>query len=97
MSEFYGDNTAVTYGTTIDSLTFVGGKKIDLHSRWTATLYKENGQWKIVSLQFGVNVFDNPILSAVKKSIVYFSLGGILAGLIVGVFIGKRTKKKVLA
>lgn len=97
LSEFYGDNTAVAYGSTIDSLSFTGGSKMEVPSRWTATLFKQNGQWKIVSIQFGVNVFDNPVLSTAKKSITYFSIGGVIAGLILGMFISRLIKKRKLA
>lgn len=92
LSEFYGD-TAVAYGSVIDSLSFADGQEIKLPSKWTATLVKENGQWKIVSLQFGVNVFDNPVLSAAKKSIIYFSFGGAAVGLILGLIITRFRKK----
>ncbi len=97
LSEFYGTNTAVAYGATVDSITFIGDKKVELPSRWTATLYKENGGWKIVSLQFGVNVFDNPLLSTAKKSVLYFSIGAIVLGLIAGIFVGKSMRKKGFA
>lgn len=97
LSEFYGNNTAVSYGGTMDSISFIGGKKVTLPSRWTATLFKENGKWKIVSLQFGVNVFDNPLLSAAKKSIIYFSISGVVLGLIAGIFVGKSMRKKRFA
>lgn len=97
LSEFYGSNTAVSYGGTMDSISFLGGKKVTLPSRWTATLYKENGKWKIVSMQFGVNVFDNPLLSAAKTSVIYFSIGGVVLGLIVGLFVGKSMRKKRFA
>ena len=85
LTEFYGD-TAIAYGTSVDHYTFVAGMEMDVTSKWSTTLVKENGSWKVVSLQFTSNLFDNPLLTNAKASNKYYALGGIVLGLILGFF-----------
>lgn len=92
LSEFYGD-TAISYGTAVDHYSFIGGLEMDVTSRWSTTLVKKNGVWKVVSLQFTSNLFDNPLLSSAKTSAKYFGIGGALAGILIG-FIGCRFLRK---
>ncbi len=84
LTEFYGD-TAIAYGTIENHFTFTGGVTMNLPSKWTATLIKEEGEWKVVSLALTSNIFDNPLLSAAQASAKYFSIGGLIAGLLLGV------------
>lgn len=94
LTEFYGD-TAVAYGTAIDHFSFVGGMELDLVSKWQTTLIKENAQWKVVSLQFTSNVFDNPLLSSANSTSKYAGVGGFVLGLIVCMIaVWLKNKKK---
>jgi ketosteroid isomerase-like protein len=93
LTKFYGD-TAIAYGTSLDHYSFVGGLEMDLTSRWTATLVKENGQWKVVSLTFTSNLFDNPLLANAKASAKYFGFGGLVVGLLIGFFGVRFFRKK---
>ena len=93
LTEFYGD-TAVAYGTSVDHYTFMAGMEMDVTSKWSTTLIKENGAWKVVSLQFTSNLFDNPLLSNAKAFNKYYALGGIALGLILGFFGLKFFRRK---
>ena len=93
LSKIYGD-TATAYGTDQDHYTFIGGTTMDLTSKWSATLIKENGSWKVVSLQFTSNIFDNPLLSKATASATYFGIGGLVIGLILGFLLFKILRKK---
>lgn len=93
LTKFYGD-TAIAYGTSIDHFSFVGGLEMNLTSKWMATLIKENGSWKVVSLQFSSNLFDNPLLTNAKASAKYFGFGGLVAGLLIGFFGVRFFRKK---
>ena len=44
------------------------GMEFDLENRWTATLVKDDGQWKIAAYHVSSNIADNPILTLAKKS-----------------------------
>ncbi len=92
LTEFYGD-TAIAYGSAVDHYTLVTGKEMDVTSKWSTTLIKENGAWKVVSLQFTTNLFDNSLLSIAKASNKYFGIGGLILGLILGFFGVKLLRK----
>ncbi len=93
LTEFYGD-TAIAYGSAVDHYTFVTGKEMDVTSKWSAVLVKDGGAWKVVSLQFTTDLFDNPLLSIAKASNKYFGIGGLALGLILGFFGVKLLRKK---
>lgn len=93
LSEIYG-NTAVAYGATIDHYTFAAGMTMDLTSTWSATLVKENDSWKVVSLQFTSNLFDNPLLAKATALSKYFGIGGLIIGLILGFILVTFLRKK---
>lgn len=59
---FY-DNTAVAYGTTAETYSFADGVDFDFKGHWTATLHKNNDDWKIVALHFSTSITDNPLLN----------------------------------
>ncbi len=93
LTKFYGD-TAIAYGTAVDRYTLVAGGEMDVTSKWTTVLIKENGVWKVVSLQFTTNLFDNSVLSAAKASAKYFGIGGLVAGLLIGFLSVRLFRKK---
>lgn len=92
LTKFYGD-TAIAYGTAVDHYTLANGKEMDVTSKWSTTLIKENGVWKVVSLQFTTDLFDNPLLSIAKATNKYFGVGGLVLGLILGLFGAKILRK----
>jgi len=91
----YGD-TAVAYGTSVDTFDFRGGEVFEVESRWTTTLLRHEGQWKVVSLQFTTDVFDNPLLNKARNSL--FLASGVGAACGVGsvglLFLLVRLKRK---
>lgn len=84
LTEFIGDNVGLTHGTSTDTYTFSDGDTRVMTSRWTATVYKDNGKWKIVNLHIGANLFDNPVVSSVKSYAYKAGLGAGIGGLVVG-------------
>lgn len=93
LSEIYG-NTAVVYGSMFTYYTFAGGMELEIPTKWTITLLKENGTWKVISMQFTANLFNNPLLSKATSSAKYFGIGGLLLGLIFGFLIFRFLRKK---
>lgn len=94
LADIYG-NTAVAYGTSDDHYTLSAGMEFAVHSRWSATLYKENDTWTIVNFHASTNMFDNPLLNAARTGAYWAGGGGLIAGIALGGFLVylKRPKR----
>lgn len=84
---FY-ENIAVAYGKSIEKYKLAGGLEFDLLGRWTATILKQNNQWKIIALHFSANLFENDLLDNANRmnwivGAIMFVIGGVLM-LVVG-------------
>jgi len=90
---FYGD-TAIGYGKTVDNFELVRGLNFTLDGNWSATVVKIDNQWKVVTIHFSSNLFDNAILNNVKRVNKLYALGGFIAGVILLLIIGWMRKKK---
>jgi hypothetical protein len=42
------------------------GRGFDIAGRWTATMIKDNGQWRILAIHAGTNFLDNPVINAIE-------------------------------
>ena len=62
------------------------GMEFDLENRWTATVVKTDGRWKIASYHVSANILDNPVLTAAKKSTYWAAGAALLVGLLIGGF-----------
>lgn len=104
LSVLHGADTAVAFGSVHDDMsfkrgtaaTFVGaGSKMALDSRWTATLVRKAGEWKLASYHVSANLFSNPVLALGTKAagrvagIAGFLVGAVLA-LLIGWFLWRR-------
>lgn len=85
-------NVAIADGTMEDEFTSTLRGPFKLNSNWTTTLAKINGEWKVVALHLSANVFNNVLLDDAKKAIAYTTGGGLLAGALIGWFLGRRKK-----
>ena len=77
---------AVSWGNLNDYFVLTDGRDLPLNSRFTATIARREGGWKVTAFHISVNAFDNPILKvAVKKVGAMFALGGALLGVPIGI------------
>jgi ketosteroid isomerase-like protein len=104
LSILHGDNTAIAFGSIHDDFTLNrgiartavlgSGDKFALDSRWTATIVKKDGQWKLASYHVSVDAFSNPILSkavaVAKPAAIIAGIVGLLLGAIVTWFFMRR-------
>ncbi len=97
LSVLYGDDTAVARGSQEDQFELNDGSKFTLLSRWTATVVKQDEQWKVASFHVSSNIFDNPILSTATGWLMKVGLIGGLVGLILGLGLGRVTKRRSAA
>jgi hypothetical protein len=84
LTEFVGDNIGLSHGISTDTYVFSDGDTRTMKSRWTATLIKDNGKWKILNLHVGANILDNPVTEAAKGYVTKVGIGAGLGGLILG-------------
>ena len=93
-ARFLGNgDVAVADGTMEDEFFPIIRGPFRLSSKWTTTIAKVNGEWKIISLHLSANVFNNVLLDEAKSALLYTGGGGVLAGLLLGWFLGRRGKR----
>ena len=84
-ARFLGDgNVAIADGTMEDEFFPVIRGSFKLSSKWTTTIARINGEWKIVSLHLSANVFNNSLLDEAVKALKYAGAGGLAVGLLLG-------------
>ena len=79
-------NVAISSGEMKDHYVLGRGPSVDLNSRWSATLVKENDRWLLISFSASTNAFDNEVITLYLTSQKYLvsAIAGII-GLVVGV------------
>jgi ketosteroid isomerase-like protein len=95
LSRLYANNTvAVATGRADAMLDLRGGSrmKYTLPLRWTATLSRSNGTWKLAAIHFSADLSDNPYLTALSSFWKWVTAGTGLAGLVIGYFVGRRRR-----
>lgn len=75
MTNIYGGRFGVCYGTSADTYELTDGRKFTFDSSWTATMIKEDDQWKLLALHVSVNPIDNPLIEGYRSA---FGFGGVL-------------------
>lgn len=81
---------AMAHGTSDDAYEFQGGMRLAIVTSWSATLVRQDGEWRIASLHFSFNLFDNPLLNAARFSVIVASGIGLVCGLLTGVLYMRR-------
>jgi hypothetical protein len=87
LTDFVGDNIGLSHGTSTDTYVFQDGDTRTMTSRWTATVFKDGGKWKLLNVHIGTSFMDNPYVSAVKSYVYKVGFGALLVGLVAG-FVG---------
>ena len=90
--------TAIAWGSSKDHYLLTDGTEFNQDTRWSATVVKKDGKWKVASVHISVDMFDNPILNmAIKKTAIWVGAiaggGGLLVGLVVGALIFRSRSK----
>lgn len=89
---FYADS-AVAYGTTVDTYELSDGLSFQLKAAWSTTVTKTDGQWKVAALHFSTNLFDNALLNSAERLIWIVGVAAFAAGLLLA-WLGLRLTRK---
>jgi ketosteroid isomerase-like protein len=100
LTELSADKTwGVVWGKGVEKYVLSDGRPFEMHTRWTATVVKENdGHWRLRTIHIGTNFLDNPILTAAEHAIGKAAAVGGAIGLLLGVlgtWLVMRKKKGV--
>jgi ketosteroid isomerase-like protein len=93
LSILLSPDIAINRGTSRGTYAFTDGTEFEVMTRWTATMARDNGRWTVASFQFGPSIFDNPVLDAVKGWIYKGAAIAGVAGLLIGLLIGRWTRR----
>jgi ketosteroid isomerase-like protein len=95
LTSFIAPDVGVCHGRSHDTFGIRGGITRVLDSRWTATVARQGGHWKLAALHVGANVLDNVILSEHKRLTRGVAVGGMVGALVVGFagfLVGRRRR-----
>ena len=92
-----GGSTAVAFGSSDDEFKLRRGLAFKVHSRWTATLVKEEGKWLVTAFHASASLFDNPLLNTAKQMVYWVGgiagVGGLLLGALIARLLRRRTPR----
>jgi uncharacterized protein (TIGR02246 family) len=96
LAKLYDNNQiAVATGISMTHFDIRGGLVFDVPLRWTATLEKTTGTWKLAAIHFSADVGSNPLLTAATAFWKWLAAGLAALGLLVGFFVGRKGRKIV--
>jgi ketosteroid isomerase-like protein len=84
LSILHHDDTAVSFGSSVDHYRLSDGKEFDLKTRWSATLVRDGDRWLVANLHVAGNLFDNPVLDVAKSAAVMLGVVGGIGGFALG-------------
>jgi ketosteroid isomerase-like protein len=94
-ADIYENGTvAVATGTSNAHFKLAVGTEFDVPLRWTATLRRANDKWAIAGMHFSANMFENPILSTLERSMKWIVAGAAIVALLVGFTFGRWSRKR---
>jgi ketosteroid isomerase-like protein len=90
-------NLVISSGEMKDHYELGRGPSVNLNSRWSATLIKDNDRWLLASFSASTNAFDNEVISLYLTSQKYTvsaiaGLIGIGIGLLFSRIMNRRSK-----
>jgi ketosteroid isomerase-like protein len=94
-SRLFADNKiAIATGRSEAMLDLRAGSrmKYTVPLRWTATLERSTGQWKLAAIHFSADLSDNPYLTALSKFWKWAAAGIGLLGLGIGFLLGRMRR-----
>jgi ketosteroid isomerase-like protein len=91
---YEGGTVAVATGTSNAHFKLAVGTEFDVPLRWSATLRRANDKWAIAGMHFSANMFENPILSTLERSMKWIVAGTGIVAILVGFTFGRWSRKR---
>jgi len=90
LTELYANKTmGIVRGSGIEKYKLTDGRDLELKTRWTATVIKDNdSKWRILSLHLGTNFYDNAIYNEMSEQLKKWGMIGTVLALLFGLFLG---------
>ena len=90
-------NLVVASGEMRDDYALARGRKVNLKSRWSATLVRDGERWVLVSFSASTNAFDNEVIDLYLLAAKYKAWGvagviSLIVGLVIGAAVAKSRK-----
>lgn len=80
LTTLYGEQFGVATGWADSSYILSDGMAFRARVRWSCSMSKHSGSWKMVSMHTSVNIFDNPVLCMAKRAARVTAVAGAAAG-----------------
>lgn len=95
-ARFVGANgdVALADGSMEDEFFPTLRRPFQLSSRWSATVAKSGGDWKIVNLHLSSNVFNNTLIWELTRALWFAGAAGLAIGGLSAWWIGRRRAKR---
>ncbi|QOY90669.1 YybH family protein [Paludibaculum fermentans] len=90
-----GGDVAVADGSMEDEFFPVIRGPFRLNSRWSTTVAKTGGEWKVASLHLSSNVFTNQLITELTRALWYAGGAGLLIGGLAGWLLGRRGRQRL--
>ena len=88
-------NLVISSGEMKDHYVLGRGPSVNLNSRWSATLIKDNDRWLLASFSASTNAFDNEVISLYLTSQKYtISAAAGLIGMGLGLVLSRVIKRR---
>ena len=91
-----GGDVALADGSMEDEFFPIIRGPFKLSSRWSTTVAKSGGEWKIVNLHLSSNVFTNTLIAELTRALWFAGGAGVVIGGLVGWFLGRRRRRPAL-
>jgi uncharacterized protein (TIGR02246 family) len=95
LSNLYGRDFAVAFGSSKDHYELAGGESFDVTGRWSGTMIHRDGRWLIANFHYSTNMFDNPILDAQRKYLIGLALAVAAALALLAFWIGRAYGRRI--
>ncbi len=94
LSILHEDDVAVAYGHSEDLYELTSGKRFAIDGRWSATMLRRDGQWKVASFHYSANIFDNPVLAGQRRLLLMAAAVAVLVLGLLAFFVGRGVGRR---